>query len=168
MAAKKRAKKKAKTARPVKARAKKAAAKRAAPKRATAKKVAAKKVAAKRAAARKTAAPPEAAPTASRFGAYLPQMYKDRYYPDALVDKVKAQLAGLVALLEQGPQSLDAVQARCDEMTDGINGLEEEFVEADSELETVAREDIAETVARILAAYGVDLDLETALRNREW
>ena len=149
------------------------------PAKTPAKRTAAKKPAAKKAARRSavekspagvTAA--SAARTPSGFGEpgndYLPQMYKDCYYPVALVDKVKEQLAGLVALLEQGPHPDDVVQAKCDEMTDAINALEEEFDEEGSELETVAREDIAETLGRIFEAYDVELELEDALRKREW
>jgi hypothetical protein len=116
------------------------------------------------------AARPPAAPT--RFtaagNAYLPRMYKDRYYPDALVDKVRTQLEELVAFLEKGTPAPDAIQVRCDAFTDAVNGLEGEFDDAGSELETVAREDIAETVAKIFDTYGVTLDPEEALRNREW
>jgi hypothetical protein len=90
-------------------------------------------------------------------------MSKDRYYPPASVEKVKAELVKLVDFLEGGPRPVADVQAFCDTMTEAINGLEDEM-----ELETVAREDIAETVGHVFDTYGVEIDLEEALRNREW
>jgi hypothetical protein len=108
----------------------------------------------------------------TRFSAagyeYLVAMTADAYYPPPLVAKVRAELEGLVAFLEDQPRSLDEIQARCDAITEAINGLEEEFADAESEIETVARDDIATTVIQIFEVYGIDLDVETALRNREW
>lgn len=53
-------------------------------------------------------------------------------------------------------------------MTRAINDLQEEFDENDSEIETVARESIAVTVGDILGWFGIDIDTETALRERDW
>ena len=49
-----------------------------------------------------------------------------------------------------------------------INDLEEEFEQNDSELETVAREAIAETIEYILNWFEIDIDIEDALRERDW
>ena len=46
--------------------------------------------------------------------------------------------------------------------------LQEEFDENDSELETVARECIAENVAYILAWFNIPIDTEEAIRERDW
>ncbi len=46
--------------------------------------------------------------------------------------------------------------------------LEAEFEENDSEIETVARDSIAVTVDYILHWFGIDIDTETALRERDW
>ncbi len=100
--------------------------------------------------------------------AYLPGMYQDSYFPGPLVDQVMHQLEALVVFLEEQPRSVDEVQARCDAMTDVINDLQDTFAEHGSELETGARDDIATTLAAILTTYGVELDLEDALRNRDW
>lgn len=53
-------------------------------------------------------------------------------------------------------------------MTRRINDLQEEFEANDSEIETVARDSIAVSVARILQRFGADIDLETTLRKRDW
>lgn len=100
--------------------------------------------------------------------AYLPGMYQDSYFPGPLVDRVMQQLEMLVVFLEEHPRSLAEVQDRCDAMTDAINELQDAFAEDGSELETGARDDIATTLAAILTTYGVELDLEDALRNRDW
>ncbi|MDO3410351.1 DUF5713 family protein [Saccharibacillus sp. CPCC 101409] len=99
---------------------------------------------------------------------YLQNMYRDDYYPDFLVDKIKARLEQLAQFLQAGPQDNEAVQRKLDEMTLAINEIQDEFYEHDSELETVARDCIAETTEQILQAFGVDIDLETALRERDW
>ncbi|MEC1176986.1 DUF5713 family protein [Metasolibacillus meyeri] len=99
---------------------------------------------------------------------YLKDMYQDNYYPTFLVDKIKVLLEGGVHYLEQGSRSLEEIQAKFDQITLAINDLEDEFYEHNSELETVARDSIAETVIEILQAYNIELDVEDALREREW
>jgi len=74
----------------------------------------------------------------------LDEMYRDEYYPDFLVDKVK------------------------DEAVCGINDLQEEFDENDSEIETVARDCIGVTIAYILEWFGIPIDTEEAIRERDW
>lgn len=54
------------------------------------------------------------------------------------------------------------------ETTEHFNELAEEFYEHDSEIETAARECIAADVKSILATYGLDVDLEEAISNRDW
>jgi len=77
----------------------------------------------------------------------LDEMYQDDYYPAFLVDKVKDELQKVIALLESGETDTEVVQETLDEAVCGINDLQEEFDENDSEIETVARECIAATVA---------------------
>ena len=72
----------------------------------------------------------------------LDEMYQDDYYPAFLVDKVKDELQKVIALLESG--------------------------ETDTEVETVARECIAATVAYILEWFGIPIDTEEAIRERDW
>ena len=89
----------------------------------------------------------------------LDEMYQDNYYPAFLVDKVKDELQKVIDLL---------VQETLDEAVCGINDLQEEFDEHDSEIETVARECIAATVAYILEWFGIPIDTEEAIRERDW
>ena len=58
---------------------------------------------------------------------YLVDMYEDGYFPDFLVDKIKALLQGIVTYLENGEHSLEDIQLKFDEMTERINVLNEEF-----------------------------------------
>jgi len=52
--------------------------------------------------------------------------------------------------------------------TANINDLEEEFMENDSELETVARDALAAEFEFIVRTYGFDIDVEEVIANREW
>lgn len=98
----------------------------------------------------------------------LAEMYQDDYFPDHLVDKVKEQLQKVIALLETGETGTEAIQAKLDEAVQAINDLQEEFDENESEIETVARDSIGETVGYILEWFGIPIDLEEAIRERDW
>ena len=76
----------------------------------------------------------------------LDEMYRDEYYPDFLVDKVNAELRKVIGLLEDGETDTEVIQEKLDEATGAINGLQEEFDENGSEIETVARDCIGEAV----------------------
>ena len=99
---------------------------------------------------------------------WLTDMYNDPYYPPHLVDKIKMALEAVAEFLGNGDHTESEIQAVLDEATIQINELDEEFYEANSELETVARESIATTVQDMLLAFDVDIDIETALAQREW
>lgn len=98
----------------------------------------------------------------------LDEMYRDEYYPDFLVDKVNGELQKVIDLLETGETDTETIQAKLDEAVCAINDLQEEFDENDSEIETVARECIAATVAYILEWFGIPIDTEEAIRERDW
>lgn len=98
----------------------------------------------------------------------LDEMYNDCYYPDFLVDKVKAELEKVIVLLESGETDPDIIQEKLDEMTCAINDLQEEFYENDSEIETVARDCIGVDVGYILNWFGIPIDMEEAIRERDW
>ncbi len=98
----------------------------------------------------------------------LESMYKDSYFPDFLVDKIKFLAEKVIEFLETGERDLQAVQKQFDEMTLAINDLQEEFEENDSEIETSARESIGETVEYILKWFDIDIDTEDAIRERDW
>ena len=54
------------------------------------------------------------------------------------------------------------------EHVDKFNDLQEDFEEADSEIETGAREAIAEDFAFVAKAYGFEADREELIATREW
>lgn len=99
---------------------------------------------------------------------YLVDMYRDEYYPKFLVDKIKLILKNVVTILEKDERNLEHIQSEFDRATIAINELEDEFEDYDSELEMVARESIAETVGIILDTYNIEIDLEDAIRERDW
>lgn len=98
----------------------------------------------------------------------LDEMYQDEYYPDFLVDKVKGELQKVICLLEKGEKNIEIIQEKLDEAVCAINDLQEEFDENDSEIETVARDCIGVTVEYILKWFGIDIDTEEAIRERDW
>ncbi len=98
----------------------------------------------------------------------LSEMYEDGYFPDFLVDKIKALIMDVIAVLEKGERDLTVIQKEFDKMTLAINDLQEEFEENDSEIETVARESICETIDYILKWFDINIDVETAVGVRDW
>lgn len=99
---------------------------------------------------------------------YLKDMYADNYFPDFLVDKLKDAIKEVVAFIEEGNHTTEEIQTALDAMVAKTNELQEEFDENDSEIETVARESIGETVEKILTYFDVDIDIEEAIRERDW
>jgi hypothetical protein len=99
---------------------------------------------------------------------FLKEMYSDDYFPDFLVDKVKAELENVIAFLETGVTDVEQIQEKFDAMTIAVNDLQEEFEENDSEIETVARDSIAADVIEILNWFDIDIDVEDALGERDW
>ncbi len=98
----------------------------------------------------------------------LEEMYNDGYFPDFLVDKIRMLIQNIICFLESGERDLEKIQAWFDEMTLGINDLEEEFEDNDSELETVARDSIGMTVDYILKWFDIDIEVEDAIGERDW
>ena len=100
---------------------------------------------------------------------YLKEMYRDDYFPNFLVDKVKATLAEVVEFLESGERDIPKIQEKFDIATVKINDLQKEFWAKDSEIETAARDDIGITVGKILDHFGLDdYDVEDAIMERDW
>lgn len=98
----------------------------------------------------------------------LEEMYSDKYFPDFLVDKIKALVRDVIEFLETGERDLKKIQKEFDKMTLAINDLEEEFEDNDSELETVARDSIGTTVDYILKWFDINIDVEDAIGERDW
>ena len=98
----------------------------------------------------------------------LDEMYQDEYYPDFLVDKVKAALQEVIDLLECGETDTEVIQEKLDKAVCAVNDLQDEFEENDSEIETVARDCIGTTVGYILEWFDIPIDVEEAIRERDW
>lgn len=98
----------------------------------------------------------------------LEEMYNDGYFPNFLVDKVKELICPVIVMLENGERDKKIIQDGLDKMTLAINDLQEEFEDNDSEIETVARDSIGETVGYILNWFGIDIDIEDAIGERDW
>ena len=84
------------------------------------------------------------------------------------MDKVKDELQKVIDLLEGGETDIEVIQNTLDKAVCGINDLQDEFYENDSEIETVARECIAADVAYILEWFDIPIDTEEAIRERDW
>ncbi|MFA1543260.1 DUF5713 family protein [Actinomadura monticuli] len=102
--------------------------------------------------------------------AFLKEMYADDYYPARLVDQGRAILLRLCERIEaERPADLAALYPLTHAATEEFNALEEEFVAADSEIETVAREAIAMEFWFVASAYGfADADIEELIAPRNW
>lgn len=100
----------------------------------------------------------------------LEGMYKDGYFPNFLVDKIKSILLILCEKIEtEKPNNTESLLVLTHAATEEINKLEEEFEENESELETVAREVMAENFKFIVHVYGfTDVDIEDVIAPREW
>ncbi|GAA1000073.1 DUF5713 family protein [Acrocarpospora macrocephala] len=102
--------------------------------------------------------------------AFLKGMYADGYYPDEVVDKGREILLRLCARIEaQRPADLTALYVFTHAATCEFNDLQDDFWEAGSEIETVARELIAEEFWFVADAYGfADADAEELIGTRDW
>lgn len=105
-----------------------------------------------------------------RNHAFLQCMYDDAYFPKHLVDKGKQILVRLAARIErEKPADEAALYVLTHAATDDFNRLAEEFFDADSEIETGARECIASDFAFIAKAYGfAKADVEELIATRDW
>lgn len=100
---------------------------------------------------------------------FLAEMYQDDYFPNNLVDKGKELFLQLCVSIEaQQPSTLKEFYALTQATTEQFNQLEVEFGEQDSELETVARENIALDMMMISLFYGYEADAEEMIANRDW
>ncbi|MBD0399978.1 DUF5713 family protein [Flammeovirga sp. EKP202] len=107
-------------------------------------------------------------PTLKEY-AFLDCMYNDSYFPKFLVDKCKNILLTLCKdIEEQQPTTLEELYQLTHLSTNKINDLEGEFDENNSEIETVARECLAENFETIAQAYGFEADIEELIATRDW
>ncbi|MFJ4782181.1 DUF5713 family protein [Streptomyces sp. NPDC088794] len=102
--------------------------------------------------------------------AFLKALYRDAYYPDHVVDRGRDILLRLCERIEaERPADLDALYVLTQAATDEFNDLETAFEEAGSEIETVAREEIAEDFWFVAKTYGFEnADVEELIGTRDW
>ncbi|WP_432043973.1 DUF5713 family protein [Streptomyces cadmiisoli] len=102
--------------------------------------------------------------------AFLQLMFEDSYFPDHLVDRGRAILLRLCERIEaEHPSELEALYTLTHAATEEFNLLEAEFDAAGSEIETAAREYIAEDFWFVASAYGfTDADTEVLIAGRDW
>ena len=102
--------------------------------------------------------------------AFLEDMYDDDYFPNHLVDQCKEILVELCFEIERThPKDLDALYVLTHAATDKLNNLQDAFYENDSEIETGARECIAENFEFIAVSYGFeDADVDELIGTRDW
>lgn len=98
----------------------------------------------------------------------LNDMYTDGFYHNKCVDKVALLIQEGINYLEQGNHTNEDIQTKFDAITIGINELQEYFEENGSEIETGARESIGETVEYILKYFNINVEVEEAIRERDW
>ncbi|MEV7284787.1 DUF5713 family protein [Streptomyces sp. NPDC093252] len=101
---------------------------------------------------------------------FLKLLYPDGYFPDRLVDKGRDILVRLCERIEtERPADLTAFYALTHAATEEFNALQEEFWEADSDIETMARDEIAKDFWFIAETYGFEgADLEEVVAPRDW
>ena len=100
---------------------------------------------------------------------FLECMYQDSYFPKFLVDKCKNILLELCLEIEmKKPDNLKELYKLTHSATNKLNGLQNEFLEHDSEIETGARECLAMDFEFISKAYGFEADVEELIATREW
>ncbi|MEU4096886.1 DUF5713 family protein [Streptomyces sp. NPDC026673] len=102
--------------------------------------------------------------------AFLRPMYDDSYFPDRVVDRGRAILLRLCERIEADqPSDLATLYALTQDATQEFNLLDQEFVAAGSEIETVAREWICDEFCFLASAYGFTAaDAEELTAGRDW
>ncbi len=100
----------------------------------------------------------------------LADMYASTYFPDHLVDRVKATLLGVAKSAQDGNiESLEQLYVLTHAATEEINELQNAFYEAGSEIETGARESIGQSFVELANALGFpDADIEELIAPRDW
>jgi len=100
---------------------------------------------------------------------FLAAMYADDYFPEHLVKLLEEILVQLAVHIEAADGlELDGLYRLTHAATEQINDVQERFWDAGSEIETAARECIAEEFDAIARAYGFEADLEELIAPRDW
>lgn len=97
---------------------------------------------------------------------FLKALYGDDYYPDRAVDRGKEILLRLCERIESDrPADLAALYVLTRAATEEFNDLQDD----DFDIETVAREEIAEDFWFVAQVYGfADADVEELIATRDW
>ena len=99
----------------------------------------------------------------------LEEMYGDGYFPNHLVDRIKAILIEACRRIESDcPKNEQELYVITHAATEKINDLQGDFENAESEIETVARDSIAVSFGKVAKAYGFEADLEELVAPRDW
>ena len=106
----------------------------------------------------------------AREYAFLDALYQDPTYPTHVLDKIKDILIGVCGQIERSEiKSTIELYQLTHAATEMINDLEEEFFEADSELDTMAAEVLAGDFIFIAEAYDFDdAEVEEMIAPRMW
>jgi len=100
---------------------------------------------------------------------FLSGMLSDDYFPNNLVLEGADILKNLCVEIErEKPVSLEDLYALTHRATEKFNKLDEKLQENDSEIETMAREWIAEEFWLIAESYGFSADNEDLIAPRDW
>ncbi len=100
---------------------------------------------------------------------FLEPLLEDDWYPTHLIEKGQTFLRTMCIEIEQTQPSTESDLFKITHRAvRKFNALEQELESEGSELETDAREQIAEDVSFVLSTYGFDVDLEEALAPRNW
>lgn len=93
----------------------------------------------------------------------LKPMFEDDYYPNNLVEKIKQELQKLISSVQTAVQTKAPLQPLFDQFCQGLNAMEQDFLAQESDLETQARDYIAQDIEGIIQHFKLNIDLETAL-----
>ncbi|MEW1545924.1 DUF5713 family protein [Streptomyces tsukubensis] len=102
--------------------------------------------------------------------AFLEKLFGSSYYPQELIAEGRTILLELCERIErQRPADLAALYALTAVATERFNELDEKMRNAGSEIETMARDEIAVDFHFVAKAYGFpEADIEELVAERDW
>ncbi len=98
----------------------------------------------------------------------LKNLSNDEYYKE-VVDDMKKIFVNLINFIEENEEDIKSgkidIQDELDKSVIKINELDEE---KNVDIDTIGREELADEYYLVLDFYKIDIDLEKAIRMREW